>query len=97
MTEDSQKKRDRRVPREYECPVCNGSGSLCNNPNYDEDYCPEGHDCCAGDCGSIVPCDYCAGEGMVTFAKMNRHAKKMAKILWGINAPKDHAKAQSGS
>jgi hypothetical protein len=72
-----------KVPREYECPVCLGFGSLCNNPDFDEDYCPEGHEDCTDPCASLVECVFCKGEQMVTFAKMNRHAKKRAAIVWG--------------
>jgi len=77
-----------KVPRDHECPHCQGSGELCNNPNYDEDACPEGKDCCDGPCEYIVKCSYCKGEGMVTFAKMERHARKMSKIVWGVTKKK---------
>ena len=77
-----------KVPKEYECPVCHGSGEMCDHPEYDEDHCPDDLDECDHPCTHIVDCTYCKGEGMVTFAKMNRPAKKMAAIVWGINKPK---------
>jgi hypothetical protein len=74
-----------KVPREYECPVCEGHGSLCSHDGADGEHCPKGYDSCDedSDCGHISACSYCKGEGMVTFSKMERHARKTSKIKWG--------------
>jgi len=72
-----------KVPRDEICPKCEGFGHLCNNPDWDEDHCPEGREECDGECKSMITCSYCKGEGMVTFAKMERHVRRMSKITWG--------------
>ena len=77
-----------KVPREYECPICHGSGEMCDHPEYDEDQCPAGFGECDYPCTHIIDCTYCKGEGMVTFAKMERHVRKTSKITWGKKSKK---------
>lgn len=72
----------KKVEKEYECPICWGMHTLCVHNAYDEDHCPLCKEDCEG-CPYSIVCNYCKGEGMVTFAKMNAHAKKMAAIVWG--------------
>jgi hypothetical protein len=73
-----------KVPRDEICPVCGGACQLCSNPDWDGDNCPEGRDGCDGECKSIIDCTYCKGEGMVTFAKMERYVRKISNIKWGV-------------
>ena len=72
-----------KVPKDEICPQCGGLETLCSHPEYDGDHCPERKDCCDRPCKYILDCPTCKGEGLVTFAQMNRYVLKQSKITWG--------------
>jgi hypothetical protein len=61
------------TPREWWQRCIDVMGKIDCDPACDPD----------GDCGYISACSYCKGEGMVTFAKMERHVRKQSNIKWG--------------